>query len=222
MRKIDRLRIAGEVAPAVRQGNDRRVALVNETGEVVGYRTLGEVQQQILARSKIELSVVAAHKRPTTVCRACGRLFTVKKKNRSAMYCPDGCETRCLDCGDPVWANHERYERGGIRCKACSVRASFCHMTDEQLKAKRQKQSKSLRARYAGMSAEQIAEIVAPIRKPRSRDPRCSVCDAPLPYNAMAPSCVKRRKGKPPRCSRCRALGKAAGMPSPAPAKPAR
>lgn len=123
--KAGRLAVAGVIATEVRAGNSRRVALTDKDGNVTGYRTLGEVQQQILARAKIELDVEKPCQKEKAVCRACGHLFEVALTNPYGFYCQGGCRKTCEDCGKALRLHPCRLNSFGAkpaRCKPCHAR----------------------------------------------------------------------------------------------------
>lgn len=100
MNKAKRLAIAGVVAPFLREGADkalkRRVARVDAEGRVVGYTTLAEVQKALLERATIELAVQPNTPPRETICRVCGRLFSLPAwKRRPPKEC-DACNPRVL------------------------------------------------------------------------------------------------------------------------------
>jgi hypothetical protein len=199
---IDRLRTAAKVAPAVRKGRERRIAIVDAKGRVIGYRSLADVTKQVLERAKIELDVEDPFKRPRAVCKACGRMFDVRAKNTAAKYCPNGCETQCAECVKPMRVAGWRMIAGPCRCKSCAVAITSRNRTAET----HQKIRVALRKRLDSMTSEQIAHMTRGIRKPKKIH-RCSICGKQLASNTMAPSIVAKRNGKPPRCKQCRYPG---------------
>lgn len=198
--KVERLRVAGAIAPSVRKGSARRVALVDASGVVTGYRNLSDVQKQILERAKIELDVDAPHKLEKAVCRACGRMFEVKKKNSSGRHCPGGCLTACVGCGKDARVYYKRVLAGSVRCKPCALKIVAAKRTPEQCA----RASATLRKTIAAMPREMFESMTRGLnRKPSQPRPKCSICGATMAGNTMAPSVVAKRGGKPPRCRKC-------------------
>lgn len=64
--KLEKLRVAGAIAPTVRRGSNRRVTVVSKSGEPIREMTLDEVQAALAKRQDIEFSV--RDDAPQTVC----------------------------------------------------------------------------------------------------------------------------------------------------------
>lgn len=82
--KVERLAIAGEVAPVLRRraGAPRKVTLVGKDGKPTGTTTDIEVAKSLLSRSEIEFSVQPG-KRPAFVnCKTCGRPVKVPSSGK--------------------------------------------------------------------------------------------------------------------------------------------
>jgi hypothetical protein len=115
--KVERLAIAGEVAPVLRRraGAPRKVTLVGKDGKPTGTTTDIEVAKSLLSRSEIEFSVQPG-KRPAFVnCKTCGRPVKV----RSTGTLPTTCRpnTHKCQCGRPI--NVGARCGFGNRCKRC-------------------------------------------------------------------------------------------------------
>lgn len=82
MCKAERLALAGAIAPVLRASakKARRIAVVDKDGNVTGYRTLGEVQEALLAAKKIELEVEESVRPPDRLCESCGLYFRIPMK----------------------------------------------------------------------------------------------------------------------------------------------
>jgi hypothetical protein len=105
--KAERLAVAGAIAASVRVTGERdqarRVALIDEDGNVVGYTTVAEVKRSMLERAKIELAVVDGKRPKTVVCEQCGlpTPVTTRAKNASSVprFCRVCLQGRCSRCG---------------------------------------------------------------------------------------------------------------------------
>jgi hypothetical protein len=77
----ERLRLAGALAPALRDGSHksktRRVKIIDKDGSLVRESNLAEVQQGILRTARIELDVVNGTKAREIICVRCGLLVKV-------------------------------------------------------------------------------------------------------------------------------------------------
>lgn len=96
--KVEKLRIAGLVAPKVRRGSARKVTVVNKSGEPIREMTLDEVQAALAKRQDIEFSV--RDDAPQTVCA--GWDGTCKAKPGPHAFTPQAVRTRK---GEP-WRCH--------------------------------------------------------------------------------------------------------------------
>lgn len=100
--KVERLAIAGEVAPVLRRraGAPRKVTLVGKDGKPTGTTTDIEVAKSLLSRSEIEFSVQPG-KRPAFVnCKTCGRPVKVRPTETLPTTCRPN--THKCQCGRPI------------------------------------------------------------------------------------------------------------------------
>lgn len=118
--KVERLAIAGEVAPVLRRraGAPRKVTLVGKDGKPTGITTDVEVAKSLLARSEIEFSVQDG-KRPEFVkCVDCGLPVKVSKKGPIPRKCL--AKTHRCKCGRPVGSSGVC--GFGRMCSSCNAR----------------------------------------------------------------------------------------------------
>lgn len=119
--KVEKLRVAGVIAPAVRRGCIRRVSVCGPDGSVVRTMTLGDLQQAIANRHGIEFGVAEGERPKAIACQNCGNVYVVPvKKGVVPKVCPGGC--RC-QCGGRITKNTARIAvRDGRRamCSACA------------------------------------------------------------------------------------------------------
>lgn len=127
--KVERLRLAGEIAPALRRRVPRKVVLVDNDGNPVRDATDVDVAQGALDRIGIELSVQDG--RPRWVCCGyCGKALSVKQYGPCPTRCRE-CRTRarygelpdwssCVDCGSPL--KRKTAARLPSRCRKCVYR----------------------------------------------------------------------------------------------------
>lgn len=98
MNKAQRLMVAAAVAPSLRRVPEevkrRRVGRLRD-GVVVGYTTLGEVQEALLRARQIELEVSDECRPKENLCRNCGKTFRVGPRGTVSILCPQGCNRRC-------------------------------------------------------------------------------------------------------------------------------
>lgn len=120
--KVDKLRIAGELAPVVRRGNNRKVNVYKrETGETLRQVPLDEVQAGIAKLHEIEFSVPDGDRPQVVACLACKRVFNVLPLFKVPKSCYGGC--RCA-CGKRVnMKTVHAAMRLGVKpaCGACSM-----------------------------------------------------------------------------------------------------
>lgn len=95
-----KLRIGGYMAPRVRQGNARKIHVVDKTGEVVGEITASEMAAKLAARAEIEFSLDAASGK----CLMCTK--TLAEGNTSG---------KCFKC----LRLHQRTEDVRLKCGKC-------------------------------------------------------------------------------------------------------
>lgn len=93
--KVERLAVAASVAPTLRsQGATtrmRRIARVDADGNVIGYTTLGELQQSLLKRKAIEIAVQPGVRPEAVFCGACGLPVPQASTGRDRKFC-DRCK----------------------------------------------------------------------------------------------------------------------------------
>lgn len=134
--KAERLLIAGAVAPAVRRATDgdRRIAIVDAAGKIVGYRTLADVRKSLLERAKIEIDTGDGVRPKTVVCERCGRLVKVGSRSSVKRVCREGCAIVCAGahgkaCPEGAPAPAHAFNRRMVasrqgapwRCAACAA-----------------------------------------------------------------------------------------------------
>lgn len=128
--KVERLAIAGKVAPVLRgrAGAPRKVTLVGKDGKPTGTTTDIEVAQSLLARSEIEFSVQDG-KRPAFVnCKTCGRPVKVQKRGKVPTVCkPMGCS----NCGGRVKGRAGECS-ADVLCAVCAP-GTVRRFTDEEV-----------------------------------------------------------------------------------------
>lgn len=119
--KAERLQVAAAIAPTFRENNarlsTRRVAVTNETGEVVGYTTLAEVLKKTLERAKIELDVVDRLPEKL-ICEGCGSVYSTPTSGRGS-----GNSIRRRYCSLLCGEQHRALMKNPLvtkRCKSCS------------------------------------------------------------------------------------------------------
>lgn len=126
--KAERLAVAGAIAPVLRDQAsrvaNRRVARVDEHGNVVGYTTLLEVQKQLVARHALEIEVQPDEKPREVMCVRCGLPVPVPKVGRTPRFCRLCTSAKCARCGDKLkkgstspWKNARI--KGERLCFAC-------------------------------------------------------------------------------------------------------
>lgn len=189
MNKAERLAVAGQVAPTLREHGERarsrRVARVNERGDIVGYTTLAEVQRAQLARAKIELDVMGGGVRPAfVVCHACGSVVraTLTGHPRPRLHgCKRGRPTTvaCSSCGATVPATRT----GPPRPRAHRCKHNVCKDCGGEVRADKK--------RNVGIRCAACAGL----RKPKEH---CA-CGAELRGTTL----VRRRKGFDVSCQKC-------------------
>lgn len=95
MSKVERLAVAGAVAPFLREGHEeassRRVGRLDKDGNCVGYTTWAEVQRAQFARHSIEIDVQPDERPKEFLCGRCGLTDAVPPKGPI----PNNCR-RCL------------------------------------------------------------------------------------------------------------------------------
>lgn len=168
LNKAQRLALAGAVAPVLRASphKSRRVAVVNADGEIVGYRTLAEVQEKLLEAKKIELDVDDETRPTVALCRVCSLPTQVKKKGKVVAICPKHFVCRCgarlhrnAYCEEKIRKRHG----GPALCGSCSVRESMSKKSPEERARQAQKAN-------ACVSREVKLEKAAKMRAARQRN----------------------------------------------------
>lgn len=110
--KIERLRIASEFAPIIREASHmRKIKRVSPSGEVVGYTTHAEIIERHFLREGIEITRdPKPGERPQALYCACGLPFMVPKKGSIPKRCTK-CNYEAHRCTKVV---------NGERCKKLS------------------------------------------------------------------------------------------------------
>lgn len=137
--KVERLQAGGYVAPKLRKAKDdaakgtkpqRRIAVVDKEGRVVGYRDLVDVTKKLAERAEIEFDVQPGVRPQTVLCEACNAIVKVRKKVAVPRVCWDGCRIMCAGgCGKratrSAYKTAQVKRRNGApwRCIACAVAA---------------------------------------------------------------------------------------------------
>lgn len=147
--KLQKLRLGGLLAPAVRDGKLRR-RIRTDSGEL----THGELLRRLLARQEVEFSVQAV---PLGLCDGCGRPFEMaheqvfrggmrglRRSGAQRRFCVTCLAKRC-DCGKtPLSASLRRQllMKLPVQCKAChskrrqQLRKVFaCHICNAEAKS---------------------------------------------------------------------------------------
>jgi len=111
--KVERLALAGRVAPLLRGKRPRQLKTVNPRGDVV--RTVSDVQlaESLLARQKIELELTDHARR--FHCRLCGKKLSTNR----------GRTGRCVSCMRIKDLDQLCPGYGGAPCNAIISRTSF-------------------------------------------------------------------------------------------------
>lgn len=206
LNKSQTLALAGAIAPTVREqhaaASERRVALVDAEGNVVGYTTLAEVKRQILARAKIEFSVMNGRPKKA-FCEACGAVIQVKRVGAAPTQCRKCRRAVCVDCGV------DRKQYGKLRCAACWAKARAaptCRRGHSRPAGKACRECQKIN------NAKSHAKRVAARRdaamkrtaemSPVPGAPSCANCGIGL-RTVEKPCYTRRRAGKPPMCKSC-------------------
>lgn len=127
MRKIDRLNVAGAVAPMLRQraGAGRKITVVDKDGRPVRVTDDVEVAKSLLARADVEFDVQPNKSHPLRKCKECDLPFVfVGKKGGARRLCEKCRNARvtCRECGGPVprAAGIHAIRAGHLpRCRRC-------------------------------------------------------------------------------------------------------
>lgn len=104
--KIERLRIAGYVAPRVRSAGNRagrKIFVTNDRGKTIKTTTLGDLQEALLVGQGIDIGDIKEAERPKhTRCmrKDCSRMVAVPRKGRVPRLC-DVCKA-CRVCAKPL------------------------------------------------------------------------------------------------------------------------
>ena len=93
--KVQKLGIAGTVAPVLRKNGDRRrITVVSQSGETIRTISDRDLAMSILGRVGIEFQLESGRKE-IAVCESCSKTFRPGKRR---------CQTRCLACRCPLCA----------------------------------------------------------------------------------------------------------------------
>jgi len=182
---IEKLRIAGYVAPRVRQkmqrGTARKIQVVSKNGSVV--RTISEADLAFLMCASLDIVFGTEGKREGTVaqCQSCGTPYIVPDK-----FTQDHFSDGCPKCRSQVLC----VGAGSVPCprKATANKHKLCRSKIEE------RNGRPWRCRYcANMAAGSLR---------RNPSPTCSWpgCGAIAPKKANSPAKVKERHGAPWAC----------------------
>lgn len=118
--KVTKLAVAAEVAPVVRAQAEtaltRRVARVDEDGNVLGYVTVTDLQKSLLRRHEIEIEVIQGVRPKAVLCKQCGKPVQVEvRRGRLPETCAACRNPPCVTCGVPVVKQYGK----SARCVDC-------------------------------------------------------------------------------------------------------
>lgn len=213
MTKVERLALAGAVAPALRGAAgvtaSRRVTLVGPDGNVVGYTTLLEVQKALLARHALEIEVQPDERPREIICERCGLPTKVRCLNAKRTTRCESCTfLRCADCEVDLPRNYSapsmmaRIKSGApLRCRECAKQARArvrqplpeCADCKKTLSRTAEWQHR-VRYKRTGPLRCAVCELAA---RPRKPTPTCARCSKELP------GCARTRRGGRPLCKAC-------------------
>ncbi len=213
---LDRLRLAGQLAPALRQASKRLVKVydrkrADETGEIVVTRetTFGVVQEAAALAAKLEVDVL----HPEEWCDEYPRC---RKRTPKWALVPSGRAARgdrpwrcrehrriaatCARCGKRVShssALNAQKKNGRVHCRACAplakrlppVACATCgRPTSKMTSTRGRRGARSVRCRRCAAMAKQLPAIA------------CVDCGKAIGKTAATTS---RKTGKPGRCKPC-------------------
>ena len=226
-RKIDRLVLAGRLAPALRRASARRVKVYDrkrfdETGELVvrDETTVGVVQEAAAKAAELEVDVLhpeewcgnypKCRKRAPMSALAPGRLARRSGRAWLCGACRKKPTVRCSRCGSTeisrTTAAKWRSGTPGL-CGDCrSVGAAKCSFDgcERKLGAKASYAVRAGRKQYCASHRGGLRTIES-----RERSQQCCAgtnhkpCNRKPPADAFTPAVVARRGGAPWRCIRC-------------------
>lgn len=166
--KVERLQAGGYVAPKLRKAKDdaakgtkpqRRVAVVDKEGRVVGYRDLVDITKKLAERAQIEFDVQPGARPKTVLCEVCNSVVKVRYRSKVPKKCWGGCRVPCSGgCGKiaPSYAFTPKAvrQRRGLpwRCGPCAqaeLAASGHHREACKVAAKKTTRQRAARARKA-------------------------------------------------------------------------
>ena len=180
--KAERLAVAGQVAPALRanvgEAKARRVAITDADGNVVGYRTLADVQTALLERQSIEIQVDDGVRPKTVMCGVCGKPKAVPVRGR---YSANHEECTWAPCAANCGA---RARPGSLHCRDCLGEAlEPVQFTDDQRVLIAQRTSaamglKRVRGEYTGGAAPYGFAVDCDGKLVASESEQAVVCEA--------------------------------------------
>lgn len=208
--KAERLAVASAIAPVLRATSEatkrRRVAVVDAEGNVVGYRTLAEVQEKLLEAKKLELEVDDGVRPKELMCRQCGSIFIIGSRGPQPGLC-NGCKRgRCVQCkrvrpSRPQDGKPNELCAGCLRDQRRQRRADFL----EQVARVQCIKCGGAVGRSAGAAAVRNGRP-ATCRRCFLGDsrvavlPRCTSCSGEIAYRT---AWAAKKAGYQPRCQRC-------------------
>ena len=178
MNKIEKLRAASLVAPAIRNdsGRGRKFRVIDDSGEVVGTIDATSLAESVARRADIEFDAI---KPKFAKCTQCGSWFNLTKDGRQSKRC-EACrtgkgQTTCAGFNGPCdekpykyafLPSKIRYRHGEPwRCAACSKKKSIAAMSTD-------KRSAISKKRWASMTPEQRRTYVNKARAARTPEQR--------------------------------------------------
>lgn len=195
--KNERLIVAAAIAPVLRampaEKGNRRVAVVDKSGKVVGYRTLKEIQAKLLEAERIAIEVSDGVRPKEAPCCGCGVpvKLVVKGGKGPRAVCP-----RCQLCvcgvklGRSAYAPARVRQRGGRRpmCRTCQVKSppvrAFLHAhVARKGRAPKLGRYKGVRLRASG--SKPYGAVARHIRKHIYSEGFACARDAARAYNDM-------------------------------------
>jgi hypothetical protein len=100
--KVQRLELAGAVAPALRNATEktksRRIGLIDANGNVVGYTTGAEALRGLAKIQELEHAVTDDTRPTEIVCRLCGKTVYVRSQPGRIL---SQCSEVCMGCVTP-------------------------------------------------------------------------------------------------------------------------
>jgi hypothetical protein len=165
MSKVEKLRVAGAIAPTVRRGSGRKVTVVSKTGEPIREMTLDEVQAALAKRQDIEFSL--RDDAPQTMCAGWDGPCPDKAKpskgafRSNAVRRRKGQPWRCYSCAARMRESSIPEENRRARAVRANARLSATERSERSRRASAvstpQQRSDRARKGVNGMSPEQLS-----------------------------------------------------------------